>query len=340
MGDDSGTADLRLDPVFIGRSALLSELVRSLRRGRHTLLVGPKGIGKTRLMKEAAAVFSGKPLSPDRSLSMPQLVRGALPLRFIPGQYKVMFISNAAPLGDCLKEMAEKLHGGASLMLDPSGLAQGDWSAVKKRLPALGSVGLQGAIVESLCRSRPGWLIFFDSFDRITPSNQQFLEHLLESAVLCGAAVRLKDAYHFKKIWSSFTRLELGPLSEEESSQLVEYFLKKYPIDVSDRMLYRHEILKSACGNPFHIRNLLWMGSREAHVSREEIRKLRRTEEGELFNMGPVYILAASILTLSKIFSFGTDNREFYIYFSALGFLVYLIFRVYRTFFLFRPQRQ
>ena len=33
------------------------------------------------------------------------------------------------------------------------------------------------------------------------------------------------------------------------------------------------------------------------------------------------------------------DNREFYIYFSALGFLMYLTFRVFRNFFLFRPQR-
>jgi hypothetical protein len=34
------------------------------------------------------------------------------------------------------------------------------------------------------------------------------------------------------------------------------------------------------------------------------------------------------------------DNSEFYVYFSALGFLVYLTFRVFRSFFLFRSQRQ
>ena len=77
-----------------------------------------------------------------------------------------------------------------------------------------------------------------------------------------------------------------------------------------------------------------------AHFGLQGIRGVRQVEEGELFNMGPVYILAAGALTLSKIFSFGTDNREFYIYFSSLGFLVYLLFRVFRTFFLFRPRRQ
>jgi hypothetical protein len=46
------------------------------------------------------------------------------------------------------------------------------------------------------------------------------------------------------------------------------------------------------------------------------------------------------MFTLFKIFSLGTNNPEFYIYFSALGFLVYLTFRIFRTFFLFRPHRQ
>lgn len=33
----------------------------------------------------------------------------------------------------------------------------------------------------------------------------------------------------------------------------------------------------------------------------------------------------------------GMDDSDFYIYFSALSFLVYLTFRAFRTFFLFRP---
>lgn len=69
------------------------------------------------------------------------------------------------------------------------------------------------------------------------------------------------------------------------------------------------------------------------------MRELQQVEEGELMNMGPAYIFLASVFPLFKIFSIGTDNSEFYVYFSAMGFLVYLTFRVFRTFFLFRPQR-
>ena len=67
--------------------------------------------------------------------------------------------------------------------------------------------------------------------------------------------------------------------------------------------------------------------------------RLRRFEEGEYFNMGPVYIFGAGVFTLLKIFSIGMDNRKFYIYSSALGFFIYMTFHVFRNFFLFRPQR-
>ena len=150
----------------------------------------------------------------------------------------------------------------------------------------------------------------------------------------------MKDQFIYKRIWASFARIEVGPFPPEVSIQLIDHFLDNYPIRVIDRELYRREVLKAANGNPFLIKNLIWHTSRESHVGFEDIRGLRRVEDGPFFNMGPIYIFAASMFTIFKIFSLGTNNPEFYIYFSALGFLVYLTFRIFRTFFLFRPHRQ
>ena len=99
-----------------------------------------------------------------------------------------------------------------------------------------------------------------------------------------------------------------------------------YNLRIIDRELYRREILKSSNGNPFHVKNMLWHGSREKYIDTEEIHKLRRIDEGHYFNMGPIYIFGVAMVTLFKIFSIGTDNREFYIYFSSLGFIAYLTF--------------
>ncbi|HEX7571483.1 MAG TPA: hypothetical protein VF514_00205, partial [Bacteroidota bacterium] len=58
------------------------------------------------------------------------------------------------------------------------------------------------------------------------------------------------------------------------------------------------------------------------------------------FNMGPLYMIGAGVLTAVKFFSVGAEKREHYIYYSAIGFMLYLTFRVFRSFFVFRPQRR
>jgi ribonucleotide reductase alpha subunit len=241
-------------------------------------------------------------------------------------------------LGDCLKEIAEQLFHNRDLHVDVAE-ERDDWITMKKRLTGLGSVKLQAAVFEGISRSERPYLIFFDNLDRISPTQQAFTEAILNIAVICTAVVQIKENVAFKRIWASFTRIEIPPLPELICVQLINYFYQNYPLRIIDPELYRTEILKASNGNPFHIKNMLWQGSREKFVTTEEIRSLRRIQEGHYFNMGPVYIFGASIFTIFKIFSLGTDNTEFYIYFSALGFLVYLTFRIFRAFFLFRPQK-
>ena len=52
--------DLRQDMSFFGRTEELYQLVKNLQRGRHTILIGDKGIGKSRLMLEAKWILIRK----------------------------------------------------------------------------------------------------------------------------------------------------------------------------------------------------------------------------------------------------------------------------------------
>jgi len=337
------SGDLRHDQAFFGRSEELYELTHNLQRGRHTLLVGEKGIGKSRLMLEARKILSGRTRRIEFSGAAARCVtagrRGHLHQRITPDQYSILYIEHPTPMGDLIKEIAEQLHSQGNLRLGEDEERQ-DWAVMKKHLTKLGSLKAQAFILEGISRSERKHLIFFDNLDRISPTQQAFLEALLNSAVVCAAVVQMKDQFIYKRIWASFTRIAVGPFPPKISIQLIDHFLDNYPIRVIDRELYRREVLKAANGNPFLIRNFIWQTSREPHVGLEDIRGLRRVEDGPFFNMGPIYIFAASMFTIFKIFSLGTNNPEFYIYFSALGFLVYLTFRIFRTFFLFRPHRQ
>jgi hypothetical protein len=331
-------SDLRQDTTFLGRTEELYQLVKNLAKGRHTLIAGDKGIGKSRLMLEAKWILSGRTKRIDFSANIIARVRGTLGVRIKPDHYKIIFIEHSNPLSDCLKEIAEHLfyNGDLHVEMDEE---RTDWISVKKKLSGLGSSKFQTLMFEGISQSEKPYLIFFDNLDRISPSQQKFLETLLNIALICAAVVQMKENFFFKRIWASFTKIDLEPLPESVCMQLINYFFENYPLHIIDPELYRREILKASNGNPFHIKNMLWHGSREKYLNTDEIRKLRHVDEGHYFNMGPIYIFGVSIFTVFKIFSIGTGNREFYIYFSALGFFAYLIFRVFRVFFLFRPQK-
>ncbi|HXX63990.1 MAG TPA: AAA family ATPase [Bacteroidota bacterium] len=329
-------SDIRYDQSFFGREEELFRLLNNLTCGRHTLITGPKGVGKSRLMLEAKKILSGRARRIEIA-SQVQPVRS--PPESVPGRsFAILTVDHFSPLGECLKEIAEQLHGAGDLGVDAAD-ERGDFAALRKQMAGLGNAGLQAAILEGVMRSEKPYLIFFDSLDRISPVYQPFLESLLALTVVCASVVQIKDVFVYRRIWASFEKISLDALPEPDCSRLIDHILVNYPVRVSDQELYRRELLKASDGNPFYIKNLMWHGKQQGNLTEDEIRALRRAEEGPFFNMGPLYIFTAGALTLFKIFSFGTDNREFYIYFSALGFLIYLTFRIFRNFFLFRPQK-
>ena len=106
-------------------------------------------------------------------------IRGQLGVRINPNQYKILLIEHSNPLGDCLKEMAEKLYYNGDLHIEADSERE-DWMMMKKKLSGLGSVRLQATIFEGISKSPETYLIFFDNLDRISPSQQAFIETLAQ----------------------------------------------------------------------------------------------------------------------------------------------------------------
>lgn len=330
--------DPRRDTLLVGRSEDLERLVRTLARGRHALLVGEKGIGKTRLLMEARRVLAGRTRRIEFAASVIAGLRGDLGVRVGSGGHRIIHVEHPAPLGGLVKEMLERLWEFGDLPPDP-GLDRSDWDAVRRQVAKLGTARMQSLVYESIAKSPSPYLLFLDNLERLSPAHLPFLESLLAIAVVCGAAAQTKEDPHLRRIWSSFVRIELEPLAEADSRALVEHLFGAYPIRAADRELYLREIVAASGGSPAALKTMAWHGSRESTVSYEEIRKLRQADNARYFNMGPIYMLVFAMFTLAKIFSIGMDNTEFYIYFSALGFVAYLVVRVFRAFFLFRPQK-
>jgi hypothetical protein len=324
----TGTRDIRQDQSFFGREQELRRVLKNLIDGRHTLIVGQYGMGKASLMREARLLLTGD----KRRVEFPS---GPAPVR----RDSVLTVSSPAPAGDCLREMAGTLHRNRDLTMEFAG-ERDDWGVLKKRFTSLGIQGMQSEVLKSMARSGKKYILFVSNLDRISLSSLQFFQSLLRIAVVCGSAMGTKDLEEFRCFWSSFERIPLDRLPGPVALQLVSHLMKTYPVNVVDPVMCRKEILSSADGNPFHIKNLLHRAATQKSLGRGEIRAFRAVEEGPFFNMGPLYMIGAGVLTAVKFFSVGAEKREHYIYYSAIGFMLYLTFRVFRSFFIFRPGRR
>jgi hypothetical protein len=327
--------DPRADGVLVGRSDDVVQLVRNLVLGRHTLLVGESGVGKSRLMAESRRVLLGM----TKRIECAEGIlarRGGLGLRVKTGQYRMLALDHPAPVHRCVGEMLQRMYEHGDLALDG---APGSWEAARAELARLSRSELQSLAVEGIARAPVPYLLFLDNLDRVPPSLREFLEELLKVAVVCAACVEVRETAGTRQFWASFARMPVRPLDGSEAAALVDHLLDTYAFRAEDMEMYRRELLEAGGGSPAAIRTMAWHSSREPIVSREEIRALRRSDRSRYFNMGPIYIFGFALFTLLKIFSIGMENTEFYIYFSALGFIAYLVFRVFRPFFVFRPQR-
>ena len=328
MGPSRQTADIRQDQAFFGRREELFRVVKNLREGRHTLLVGPYGIGKSSLMSEARALLTG-------AKSRVDFHPGSSPV----ARNRVLTAANPAPLGDFLREIAGGLFRNGDLRVE-SADERDDWTLQKKRFTQLGIQGMQSEVLAAIAGSGKNYILFVTNLERLSAGNVRFFETLLRITVFCGSALSTKDAPGFDCFWASFERVPLDRLPSAVAGQLVTHLMKQYPLNVVDPVMCRQEILSAAAGNPFHVKNLLHRAATRKSLGTREIREFRAVEEGPYFNMGPLYMIAAGVLTAVKFFSAGADKKEHYIYFSAIGFVLYLTFRVFRSFFVFRPRRK
>ncbi len=304
--------DLRQDPFFVGRSQELNTIITNLLQNRHTLITGDRGIGKTRLMYEAISLLTGA----THRVELPDADRGA-------GDRIVIFVDSPSPLSKFIKRLAAELIRLHRL----------------KAVNAMKETELTDSMIEALTNSTRKNILFIDNLETVTPSHRIFIERLLDTVTICGSSQSIKQQPPLKKIFDSFAAISVRPLDTEDAAVLVRHLTERYKIRALDKTLFTSQIIKASQGNPFQLKTFLHTAATKGFMAPSDTRQLiYSANDRDYFNMGPLYALGLAIFSLSKILSIGASNKEFYILMSSLGFLAYLVFRIFRSFFTLKPR--
>ena len=289
---------------LIGREPLVEQIAREARKGRHLLLTGPIGIGKSAVLE---AVI-------DRLL----LRQARVVIQVSEHQAKGQFLEIARGLleSGLLKPSALELDAGLDA-LDPAAL---EWPRLRRTVNRLSIRDLTAAIVPALHAQRDRVLIAVDDLTPVTPTLVAFWLAILDAAQLlaCASAKRPNVA----KLWWKLVEIDIPPLAPEHARAIAQTYLHQSGTLVESPPLFIAHLVQQANGNPQALADLLTDSSKERVVNKQRIREMRHAAGVRYVDFTPVMIIALASVVGARYLAIGTGDTELYIFAGMLAAVV------------------
>jgi len=220
--------------IFVGRKHELKAILGSLKRGKHSLLFGEKGCGKTALihevMKRSSVRISSK---------------------------KILFSDQSVSLKDTCLSLARCLYHQRMISRLPREFEPLDfnmpWEKIKPKFERLKTTPLKNLILNNL--RNQNCIIVLDHLGKLKLKFFLFLDNLRDAAHLV-LVVRSNTKKEIGKLWMllwGFEKIELKALPLHEANQLIAYCLDGIE-GVPEKVVRR--IASISHGNPAVIKAL------------------------------------------------------------------------------------
>jgi energy-coupling factor transporter ATP-binding protein EcfA2 len=295
---------MKLITGLIGRDDLVEQIAREARKGRHLLLTGPVGIGKSAVLE---AVI-------DRLLLRQQ--RTVIQVNEHQAKGQFLEITRGLLESGLLKPSALELDESLDAV-DPAAI---EWVKIKRQVNRLSIRDLCAVIVPAL-HAHPGRvLIAVDDLTAVTPTLVAFWLAILDAAQLiaCASAKRPNVA----KLWWKLAEMEIPPLTPEHASAIAQSYLQQTGTLVESPPLFIAHLVQQANGNPQALADLLSDSSKERVVDKQRIREMRHAAGVRYIDFTPVMIVSLASVVGARYLAIGTGDTELYIFAGMLAAVV------------------
>ena len=286
---------------LIGREDLVERIAREARKGRHLLLTGPVGVGKSAVL--------------DAVLDRLILRQNLTLIHVGEHQAKGQFLEMARGLleSGLVKPSALELDDRLDAV-DPAAI---EWAKIKRQVNRLSIRDLCAVIVPALHAHQGRVLIAVDDLTSVTPTLVAFWLAVCDAAQLIGGASEKRK--NVAKLWWKLVEIEIPPLAPDRARAIAQTYLQQTGTLVESPPLFIAHVVQQANGNPQALADLLADASKERVVDKQRIREMRHAAGVRYLDFTPVMIVALASIVGARYLAIGTGDTELYIFAGMLA---------------------
>jgi energy-coupling factor transporter ATP-binding protein EcfA2 len=314
---------------LIGRGDLVKGVLSEIRKGKHVLLSGPIGVGKSAVLEEAARTLerreSGRlqldPLQDSSAPSLPTVPpkgerRRAQKFVIVylhDHNAKSQFVAIARRLMETGLVKPSELD--LPKKLDELPPEEIEWNSVKRSVNRLSMKDLADAVIPAINQFRKTGkgrvIVFVDDMTRLTPTQQAFWLAVFEQAQVVACASAKKDG--LRKLWWKFKEISVPPLSPEASKAAVREYIERKGTMIESPALYVSHVVKQSGGNPQAIYDMVDESAKERVVEKHKIREMRHAAGIRYVDFSPVMLVGIAMVIGSRYMAIGLGDKALYI---------------------------
>ena len=275
---------------LVGREALVGDLVAEIKKGKHVILTGPVGIGKSAVLKAALDSVGGQV---------------ELLIRLYDHQAKGQFIEMARQMLALGLLTAQELELPVKFHELPS--TQIDWKDVKSQVNRMSMRDLTQAIIPALARSGSKPVIAVDDLTSLTPTQMAFWLAIFDHAQVIGCASEKKA--RVRKLWWKMKEIAVKPLPPDVIRDIVKKYIAAKGVLIESPDLYISHVVKQSGGVPQAIYDMLEESGKERIIDKRKVREMRHDAGIMYLDFTPMVMILGALIVSMRYVGMGTGDK-------------------------------